>query len=321
MFFSHIYKAFKNMIYTRADENGCVFYYSSDDFEGLQRIPYPFMSSKGHKLQGYFYCYDGYKEGKIVLFEHGMGSGHRGYMKEIETLARHGYLVFSYDHTGCMESGGESTGGFVQSVIDADDALTALKRDERYKGSDFYVVGHSWGGFSTLNISAFHPEVKKIVAISGFVSVSGAISQFFGGILKGTGKRIVRAEREAADARYFELDAIKTLESSCVSALIIHSDDDKVLSCKAHFERMRDKLGKNENITFLKVTGKGHNPNYTADAVKYKDAFFAELQSALKKKQLVTDDEKKAFVSGYDWDRMTMQDGEVWDKIFAHLDM
>ena len=65
---------------------------------------------------------------------------------------------------------------------------------------------------------------------------------------------------------------------------------------------------------------KGHNPNYTADAVKYKDAFFATLQKKRKKGQLATIEQKAAFVGGYDWDRMTAQDETVWEKVYQALE-
>ena len=75
--------------------------------------------------------------------------------------------------------------------------------------------------------------------------------------------------------------ALHSLLRTKSKVLIIHSDDDKVVSCKKHFDVMHKALVGYENITFWKVSGKGHNPNYTADAVKYKDAFFKRYQSFL----------------------------------------
>ena len=64
--------------------------------------------------------------------------------------------------------------------------------------------------------------------------------------------------------------------------------------------------------------GKDHNPNYTQDAVKY----LAEYMSAVnkQKKNLRTDEQKKAFRDSFDWKRMTAQDEKVWSKILGHLD-
>ena len=51
----------------------------------------------------------------------------------------------------------------------------------------------------------------------------------------------------------------------------------------------------------------------------YKDAFFAELTKAKKKKQLKTEDQQKAFMARYDWRRMTEQDEDLWKTILNHL--
>jgi len=319
MLYDKIEKAFRDTVYTRADDNGTIFYFSSDDFSGLYKTPYSLTSSDGHTLKGYFYFYDGYKNGRIIVFEHGMGSGHRGYMKEIELLARHGYLVFAYDHTGCMESGGETTGGFVQSLKDLNDVINTLKSDPDYKDLDISVVGHSWGAFSSLNIPAFHPDIKHIAALSGFISVPSLLNQFFGGILSGIAKRIYEAEKNI-NPDFIDCNAVSALKNINAKVLIIHSNDDKTVSCRKNFDIMQKELSSNPNITFVRVSGKGHNPNYTADAVKYKDDFFKTYKKTIKKNLLKTDSDKSEFIKKYDWNRMTAQDEEIWNLIFNTLD-
>ena len=258
-------------------------------------------------------------EGRLVLFEHGMGSGHRGYMREIEMLAKHGYLVFAYDHTGCMESGGETTGGFVQSLIDLNDAVNALKKHETYGDWDISVMGHSWGGFSTMNIAALHPDISHVVAMSGFRSVKAMLAQAFGGLLSFAGKKLY-AKEQVANPEFIGYDAAESLRNTKTKVMLVHSVDDKVVSYKKHFAMLEQELAENKNITFVTVNDKGHNPNYMVDAVQYKDAFFATYQKMLKKKKLNTEAEKKAFVAQYDWNRMTEQDTDFWNKVFDFLD-
>ncbi len=318
MIFNKLEQLYKKMVYTRADDNGCVFYFSAADFEGLHQTSYLFKSSKGHMLQGYFYYYDNYIPGRLVMFEHGMGSGHRGYMKEIELLAREGYLVFSYDHTGCMESGGETTGGFIHSLIDLNDAINALQEDAEYRDLEISVIGHSWGALSTLNISALHPEVRHQIALAGPISVAHMLKQSFGGLLSGVGKRILENERKA-NPDFIGYDAITALKNTSAKVLVIHSDDDPTVKCSASFDLLERAVSGRENITFVKVTGKRHNPNYTEDAVRYKDAFFAVYQKVMRKGQLSTESERREFKSRYDWDRMTAQDEAIWALIFKTL--
>ena len=45
-----IEKIYRNMVYSRADDNGCVVYFTSEDFEGLHCEEYLFTSSLGHTL-------------------------------------------------------------------------------------------------------------------------------------------------------------------------------------------------------------------------------------------------------------------------------
>lgn len=311
-------KIYRNMVYSRADDKGCVVYFTAEDFEGLACEEYLFSSSLGHTLAGAFYYYEGYDEGRLIIFEHGMGSGHTGYMTEIERLCRAGYRVFAYDHTGCMKSGGADTNGFAQSLRDLDDAVKALKADGKYASLDLSVIGHSWGGFSALNISALHSDIKKVVAMSGFISVHLILKGFFKGILSPFYKKILALEARS-NPDYVSYNALATLRTADTEMLIIHSDDDKTVSPELSFDLLQQSLSDRPNIKFLRLTGKNHNPNYTEDAVKYKDKFFAEYQRALKRKALETDEARKAFRAKYDWRRMTAQDETVWAEILNFL--
>ena len=314
-----IVEQYKKTAYGRCDATGDVKYFTAADFEGLHAEPYAFASSLGHTLRGYLYSYDNPIKDRLVVFDHGMGAGHTAYTKEIEQLCRHGYLVLAYDHTGCMESGGEGTNGMAQSLRDLDDCFKSIKADARFSGYDFSVVGHSWGGFSTLNISAIHKEISHVVVFSGFVSVELLIASYFGGIMKGVRKPVMQLEREH-NPDYVDFNAVESLKKSNAKALLIYSDNDTLCKKDPHYDTLVAGLTDKENVELVLVQGKGHNPNYTADAVKYKDAFFAELTKLRKKGRLQTPEQKQAFVASYDWHRMTAQDETVWAKVFEALD-
>ena len=318
MFTKMIVEQYKKMAYGRCDDTGDVFFFSAADFEELNVERYVFPSSLGHELHGYLYSYENPIPGRLIVFDHGMGAGHEAYTKEIEMLCRAGYKVLSYDHTGCMLSGGEGTNGMAQSLHDLDDCFKAIKADPRFAGYDFSVVGHSWGGFSTLNISALHPEISHVVVFSGFVSVEKLIASYFGGLLKGCRKHIMALERER-NPDYVNFDAVESLKKSNAKVLLIYSDDDKLCKKNPHYDALVAGLADKENVEIVLVKGKGHNPNYTADAVAYKDAFFAELTKQRKKHPNKTLEQKAAFVAEYDWDRMTAQDEAVWAKVFEAL--
>jgi pimeloyl-ACP methyl ester carboxylesterase len=313
-----IVEQYKKTAHGRQEDTGDVFYFSNADFDGLRAEPYDFTSSMGHELRGFLYSYENPIPGRLIVFDHGMGAGHWAYVREIEMLCKRGYLVLAYDHTGCACSGGEGTNGMAQSLHDLDDCFKVIKADPRFAGYDFSVVGHSWGGFSTLNISALHPEISHVVVFSGFVSVELLIASYFGGILKGCRKPIMALEREK-NPDYVDYNAVESLKKSSAKVLLIYSDDDSVVSRTMHFDPLKEALSGRENIRFLLVDGKDHNPTYTAEAVKYKNEFFRELTRRKKEKLLVTDQQKREFMAGYDWRRMTTQDEEVWKRILDAL--
>lgn len=311
--------AYKQMAYTRCDDNGTAYYFSAEDFPGLHQESYLFRSSKGHKLKGFVYQYDNPIPGRLVVFDHGFGGGHRSYLKEIVTLCKHGYMVFAYDHTGCMESEGKDPNGMAQSLCDLNDCITVLKHDSRFASMDISVVGHSWGGFATLNISALHPEISHVVVLSGFVSVELLINSYFGGIMKGYRKAIMQIE-EAANPKFVGYNAVESLKNTEAKVLLIYSENDKMCHKAVHFDALKAGLEGKKNIKLILVKNKGHNPNYTEDAVTYLGEYVAAKTKLAKKGRLNTTEEKAMFVASYDWDRMTAQDEAVWKEIFDCLD-
>jgi len=64
---------------------------------------------------------------------------------------------------------------------------------------------------------------------------------------------------------------------------------------------------------------KGHNPNYTEDAVKLLGSFVKARAKIIKNKK-ATKKEREQFVSSFDWNAMTVQDENVWNGIFKHLE-
>lgn len=315
IFEKQIVGAFRNNFLRRCDDTGTAFYYSAADFPGLEAEAFSFSSCKGHELKGYFYHYADPVPGRIVVFDHGFGGGHRSYMKEIELLCRHGYLVFSYDHTGCMESGGENIGGFSQSLVDLNDCLNALKATERCRALDFSVMGHSWGGFSTANICALHPDISHIVVLSGFLSVEKLVESFFSGIMKGYRKAILALD---PNPDFFRYNAVESLSGTDAQVLLVYSENDKMVSRAVHFDALKAGLSHRENIRFLLEKNKGHNPNYTEDAVAYLGQYSADV--AKKAKNLTTEEARMVYRGSWNWDRMTDQDIIVWAEIFRTLD-
>ena len=319
LFEKTILNVYKSRMFKRYDDEGTAFYFSAEDFDGLNKTPFSFKTKKGNKLRGYFYFYENPIPDRLVIFDHGMGGGHRSYMREIELIAKKGYKVFSYDHTGCMESQGDAVCGFATSLADLDSAVTALKNEEEYKNMKISVIGHSWGAYAVQNICALHPDIAHVIAISGPVSAEAMIGQYFGGILKYYRNAVMRLEAQE-NPDYVGSDAVTALSNSNAKILIIQSQDDKMVKKECHFDLLKNALSGKENVRFLLVDGKKHNPNYTREAVIYLNEYLAELASKTKKGALSTPQAKKEFVDKFDWFKMTEQDETVWSEIFKTLE-
>lgn len=315
---SYVEKKFNEAVFIRSDEKPHVFLFSCKDFYGLQTEALDFVSSKGHKMRAFFYYYPNFIKDRLIIFDHGMYSGHRSYLREIELLCKNGYLVLAEDHTGCFESEGESTGGFAQSLCDLDDLIKVVKNDSRLSSMDISVIGHSWGGFSAMNIVKFHPEISHVVALSGFISVEAIISQHVPFIFSREVKKLVANEMRL-NPSYAGVSGVETLKNTDSRVLIVHSTDDKVVKYKKHAYVLEKELAGKENIEFLIVNGKGHHPNYTKEAIARKDQFFKDAKVAFKKKQLTSTEECEEFKARYDWRAITRQDKAVWKVILDFL--
>ena len=319
LFEKKILNIYRTQFFSRCDDTGLAHYFSAADFPGLRQQALPFPSSLGHTLQGWLYSYEEIIPGRLVVFDHGLGGGHKSYMKEIEKLCRHGYLVFAYDHTGCMASGGENTRGLAQSLVDLKDCIQALRSTPGIGDLDISVVGHSWGAYAAMNIPAFYPEISHIVAMSGYISVEAMARQFFTGILGGYRKPVLRLE-QAENPDFVHYDAVHTLSETGANVLLIYSANDKIVNREMHHDVLKKALAGKKNIRIILEQNKGHNPNYTADAAACLGQFTGELARKLKDGTLKTDAQKQAFRNHWDWDRMTAQDENVWKEIFRTLD-
>lgn len=317
-------KVYKYAVFSRHDADEAVYYFTASDFPGLKEDKYHFKNQLGDKLSGAFYYYDGYNPDRLVIFDHGMGMGHYAYMKEIEMLCRGGYRVFSYDHTGCTLSEGEGIRGLCGSLADLDACITSLKADGVLDDIEYSVVGHSWGGFSAMNIIDIHKDIHSMVAISGFISLKEMQKQTMRGLLCQFRGIVYRYEKKQ-NGKYADASAIEALSKTKIPSLIIHSLDDDTVSAKRHFQKLKsaiEKIPKEDRppVTFISMNGKVHNPNYTEDAVKYKNKFVIDYTKSKKKKRLETKEQKDAFRSSFDWERMTAQDPAFWQIVYKHLD-
>lgn len=309
----------KKAFVKRYDDDHIIHYFSYKDFPGMQASPVQFSTPQNLNIRGMLYSYPGARTDDLVVFCHGMGGGHRSYMREIDVICKKGYEVLAYDNIGCFESEGEDIRGLSESVNDLVCCTDWLANEESLKDRRLHVMGHSWGGFAAANILNFRQRnIAGVTVISAFASIDAFSDAGFGGQLKLLKQTIARHERKV-NPEYAATDCVTAFRDTPVKVLWIHSRDDHMADISTGLDYVRSRVS-NPNVSYLETDGKYHNPNYTTDAVNYLMQTFGEYESLIKKHKLRTFDEKKAYMDTKDFRRMTEQDPAIWDAIFAHME-
>ena len=102
--------------------------------------------------------------------------------------------------------------------------------------------------------------------------------------------------------------------------LVIHSTDDETVDYSFSAKKLQKALKKKSNVEFLIVDGKGHNPTYTKNGVGLKKIMQAEVKEHALDGKFEDMEFCKEFLKKHDWDKITEQDTELWERIFAFLE-
>ena len=299
---SHLY--IKHFV-CRYDKEVGVPYYQASDFKGLKEEVFVFINSQGVELKYFYYYYDNYNEDKIILFLHGLACGHAAYFAEIEALARRGYKVLTLDYTGCGDSKGNCLGSLNTPTRDVNELLDYLKLDK-----PLVLVGHSLGGYTSLNIINLRKEIKKAVVISGFLSIPSIgkaliKNKFFV-------SRILKYESKAYP-EYWNIDNIDYLNKTEDDIFFIQSDNDTMVpySIALNVVEQID----NPHIKKLMIPNRKHNPNYTDDAVNYMNETFGNYYYLIKQKKIKTNEDKINYFKDVSLSKLVEQDEALFDQI------
>ena len=318
MLFSKIIKKQFDKVLGRYEEDPALYFFSLQDFPGLIAESYDIQGAQG-KLRGYFYYYKEFNCNKFIIFDHGIGAGHRAYLKEIELLCHHGYTVYSYDHTGCVDSEGPGILAFSQGVNDLDHVITNLEHTDRLKDATIKLIGHSWGGYSSMNVVAFHPEVTHVVSLAGFLSAKALEEQYLPNIVKKYSVEVMDREREI-NPDYADLDARDSLLKSKAALLHIQSRDDKMVKFNLCTPLLQKALEDRKRTQFVLTDNRGHGPQLSDKAAKLYGEMNSKYEELKKHKKLETKAQQDEFRNSQDWKAITTQDPIMWNKIIRFLE-
>ncbi|MCH5148701.1 MAG: alpha/beta fold hydrolase [Clostridiales bacterium] len=297
---------------SRRDKNPLLKYFTYEDFS--LKVDEVAIPRKKGALKGYIYYPATEKNGKLIVFCHGMGPGQIAYTTEIAYFCNKGFTVLALDSTGCNLSEGKRTVGMYEGVRTAVAAIDFARSDSRLSDMPVYLVGHSWGGFSALCASA-ERKVNAVVAMSApeslvkimYKNASAQMPKFIAAILCPF-LAVVDFFKFGNKAN---LNAPKLADKSGTPVLHVHGDNDPLVPLKssAYFN------SKGENAQKLLVEGRAHNPYNSLDAQKKMSELFAKLSKARK----MSEEERDEYFNNFDFAAATEEDLEVMSKIEQFL--
>jgi dipeptidyl aminopeptidase/acylaminoacyl peptidase len=112
----------------------------------------------------------------VIVFNHGfippdVYRTTERYIAYVDTLARHGYIVFRIDYRGHDQSEGEAQGAYSNPgyTVDVLNAVASIKRFPLANPEKVGMWGHSMGGYLTLRAMVISPDIKAGVIWAGVV--------------------------------------------------------------------------------------------------------------------------------------------------------
>ena len=316
MFKKLVQKVYHNLFNHRCEKVDYLKYYTYQDFPQMKEEKIAFKTTDDNILRGgIYYNQESIAEyQQIVVFCHGMWSGYLNYMTEIAMLVSRGFLVLAYDVTGTHESDGDGTKGFCLPLQDLQAAHAYIKNRDDSKNKKIAIIGHSWGGYTSLNSANLFDDISKIVAISPPLSLDTIMKTNFS-LLYGLVKKEVIKIEEGYFGNLTELNGLDALKKD-VDFLIIYSTDDQMVKDKYNYLPIRA-LGPLKNVQSIVFNDRSHHPHYTKEA----NQKYQALNERLKKyhHQKKTGDEIKELLKDVDWDQVVEQDQQLWDQIATFL--
>ena len=238
---------------------------SVDRFDGLIVEECSFTSNRGQRLAGYLYRHRDVDPVALVIIAHGLGSGQNLYIDVADNFAANGFLVFAYDITGHDKSGGKASDGLEQGVIDLAHAIDYARGLPEAQGLPVCLFGHSWGGYSVMNVLNVRPDIAAVISVSGFDSAAEILrvkGRDFVGRAVSLLMPYARLYQRLRFGRYADFTAMEGFRNSSAAVMIIHSEDDTVVPIVLGYDRFYRHYGTDPRFEFIRFEDRGHSEIY-----------------------------------------------------------
>lgn len=316
---------FLNFIFgKRCEGNPKLKYFTHKDFEKLDAKDIEFSSDKGQIIRGKIYTNKDIKEYKrLLIFVHGMGGGHLSYTTEINTFAKAGYIVLSYDNTGTCSSEGKNLKGFFQSVNDLKYVLKSIEKNEELNKYEISLVGHSWGAYTVCQILQFNFNIKSVVSISAPNDTNKLICD----LLKNETKinfNFLKPFFIIINFLKFGKDGVKNtvevLKKVQIPVLLLHGKNDRTVEIENSLVCDKDVFKSQTNIEIIMYDERYHNVYQTNESEKYLNSVFGQISEFSKKyKGNELEEKLDSIYKNIDYKKITEEDENVMNTIIEFL--
>jgi pimeloyl-ACP methyl ester carboxylesterase len=237
--------------------------------EDYPRTEFSFPSEENN-LQAYLYLQEN-SHGLIVI-SHGLGGGADSYLPYMKWFYDNGWSIFMYDNTGCIESEGDSSIGFPQSLKDLNYALDYVETLDEVKDLEVVLFGHSWGGYAVANVLNFDHEVSGVITIAGpshadeFIKSQVRMQM---GLFSFLINPFVAIYQNTLFEDYKDYNAVDAINNSTARVMIIQGkNDDLVTYDKTSIYAKKDLITRDDVIYVLmeEENRDGHDHLFRSDA-------------------------------------------------------
>lgn len=257
----------KSILYRGDSKPTLDFYPIEEKHPEIERSAFSFYSGKW-KLRGYKYWLRDSKPKGVIVFFHGITTGHYGYLNMIAYFADKGYLVYAYDERGSVLSEGDVIFNLAEAATAQKPFYDFLSKEEGIKGLPLYSVGHSWGGYASLCSLRF-PQVDKVVSISGFDSPL-IVCRDRAKILKYLGFEFKIYQR-LHYGKQGNISSLRLMKETSKPVFYMQGDKDAVVNFHDSGERFMEELKDKPNISFYIKKNSFHNPYWDRKVEEYYD--------------------------------------------------
>ncbi len=184
-------------------------------------------------LKGYYYQAENSKG--LVVLTHGLHAGADDYLSVIRYLVRKNYSVFAYDGCGTYSSGGKSTVGMCQALVDLDNTLAYIQDSDEFKNMPLLLLGHSCGGYAATSVLALKDNIRACAAVAPVNDCYHLIvdkgRQYAGEIASdGLPHVFLDVYQKILFGKYTECSGVKGINSTDIPVLVAHGNRDMIIS-------------------------------------------------------------------------------------------